>query len=145
MYSWGMSLAQINWLKSFWQFGSPKFVSTPFQVLAWCHHHHRQHLRPRYRDNRRNCTTAKSQKLQCLQPPPGVKTPVPTTSVVVKDYEEDVEVLRKLLEGKATVASSTVQSLLDATRPQRKVSAVSIRTILGTYLAFTTPERVWHD
>ena len=98
-----------------------------------------------FKNNRRNCTAAKSQKLKGLQPPCGVETPVPTTPVVVKDYEEDVEVLRKLLEGKATVASSTVQSLLDATRPQRKVSAVSIRTILGAYLAFTTPERVWHD
>ena len=105
----------------------------------------------RYRNNRRNCAAAKSQKLKGLQLPHGVETPVPTTTVAeeeLEDYQEDVEALRKLFEGKATVASSTAQSLLDATRPRRTVwfkTPLSIREILETYPVFTSPKWVWHD
>lgn len=54
-------------------------------------------------------------------------------------YEENVQALKKLVQGKAA-PTQVVQTLLDVTRPQRKVylerADISIRDILEVYPVF---------
>lgn len=62
-----------------------------------------------------------------------------------EEYEESIEVLKKLFEGRNAAPSGAVQTLLDKTQAHRKTwlqTAVSIHDIISTYLVLKTPKWV---
>ena len=96
----------------------------------------------RYRNNRRDRSAAKRQKLPGVRLPPGITQPAPMTnadSQFDKDACEGVAALQKLFDGKAVAPSPVVKKLLEETRPQRKSwlqSAISVHTVLKIYPVF---------
>lgn len=101
----------------------------------------------RYRNIRRKSTCAKAQKLDGATLPAEVTRPMPTRNEdhEREEYEESIEVLKKLFEGRNAAPSGAVQTLLDKTQAHRKTwlqTAVSIHDIISTYLVLKTPKWV---
>jgi len=89
----------------------------------------------------------KALKLDGAALPAEVTRPMPTRNEdhEREEYEESIEALKKLFEGRNTAPSGAVQTLLDKTRAHRKTwlqTAVSIHDIISTYLVLKTPKWV---
>ena len=105
-------------------------------------------LSQRYRNSRRPSRKVTDQKLchQCEVSVDATNTPaLQKSSAENERYEENVQALKKLVQGKAAPAQ-VVQTLLDTTRPLRKVylerADISIRDILDVYPVLRIPKWV---
>ena len=105
-------------------------------------------LSQRYRNSRRPSRKVTDQKLchQCEVSVDATNTPaLQNSSAENERYEENVQALKKLMQGKAAPAQ-VVQTLLDTTRPLRKVylerADISIRDILDVYPVLRIPKWV---
>ena len=82
---------------------------------------------------------------QCVVSANATESPDPVCTAETEKYEENVKALQKLAKGKAAPAQ-VIQTLLDATRPQRKAflesSDISIKNILETYPIFRSSKWV---
>lgn len=93
----------------------------------------------RYRNIQRNSSAAKQQKLKGFKLAPLAAKPTENMDELWEETEtmkESVKALQDLFNGRVSVPSATVQTLLDKTRPLRNVwlqGAVSIHTILKEY------------
>jgi len=83
---------------------------------------------------------AKAQKLDGATLPAEVTRPMPTRNEdhEREEYEESIEALKKLFEGRNAAPSGAVQTLLDKTQAHRKTwlqTVVSIHDIISTYIS----------